>query len=145
MSGLAALGWAAAALCGVLAAALQARLVRHVALVADAGHELRGPLCAARLGLYFVEDEARAAAIDLELRRAALALDDLTAACVGRRAGERAQLVDVGALLDDAAEAWAPLARAFGAELAVEPLRGRPPVGAGPGRPRPAGGKPVPH
>jgi signal transduction histidine kinase len=134
MSGLAVLGWAAAALCGGLAAALQARLLRHVALVADAGHELRGPLCAARLGLDFVADDERAAAIDLELRRAALALDDLTAACDGRRSGERAQLVDVGALLDDAAEAWGPLARAFGAELAVEPLRGRAVVRADPVR-----------
>src|SRR4051812_11318389 len=134
MSGLAALGWAAAALCGVLAAAVQARLLRHVALVADAGHELRGPLCAARLGLYFVQDEERAAAIELELRRAALALDDLTAACHGARADERPELVDVGALLDDAAEAWRPLARAFGAELAVEPVRGRALVRADPVR-----------
>ena len=43
-------------------------------------------------------------------------------------------LVDVGALLDDAAEAWRPLARAFGAELAVEPLRGRALVRADPVR-----------
>jgi signal transduction histidine kinase len=132
MSGIASLGWAAAAMCGGLAALLQVRLARHVALVADAGHELRGPLCAARLGLHALEDEARAAAVDLELRRAALALDDLAAACHGRRAGELAQLVDVGALLDDAAEAWRPLARAFGAELAVEPLRGRALVRADP-------------
>ena len=50
-------------------------------------------------------------------------------------AGARAstlELVDVGALLDDAAEAWRPLARAFGAELAVEPLRGRALVRADP-------------
>jgi signal transduction histidine kinase len=134
MSGLALLGWAAALLCGALAALLQARLVRHAALVADAGHELRGPLCAARLGLHALDDEHRAAAVDLELRRAALALDDLAAASRGRRAGERAQLVDVGALLDDAAEAWRPLARAFGAELAVEPLRGRALVRADPVR-----------
>jgi signal transduction histidine kinase len=63
-----------------------------------------------------------------------MALDDLAAACHGRRAGERAQLVDVGALLDDGAEAWRPLARAFGAELAVEPLRGRALVHADPVR-----------
>ena len=117
MSALAYLGWTAAGACGALAALLQARLVRHAGLVADAGHELRGPLCAARLGLHALDDEERAAAVDLELRRAALALDDLAAACHGRRAGERSQLVDVGALLDDAAEAWQPLARAFGAEL----------------------------
>jgi signal transduction histidine kinase len=134
MSGVASLGWIAAGICGALAALLQARLVRHTALVADAGHELRGPLCAARLGLHAFEDEVRAAAVDLELRRAALALDDLAAACHGRRAGEHAQLVDVGALLDDAAEAWRPVARAFGAELAVEPLRGRALVRADPVR-----------
>ena len=121
-------------MCGALAALLQARLVRRAALVADAGHELRGPLCAARLGLHALDDEERAAAVDLELRRAALALDDLAAACHGRRAGERSQLVDVGALLDDAAEAWQPLARAFGAELTVEPLRGRALVRADPVR-----------
>ncbi len=134
MSGLAYLGWTAAGACGALAALLQARLVRHAGLVADAGHELRGPLCAARLGLHALDDEERAAAVDLELRRAALALDDLAAACHGRRAGERSQLVDVGALLDDAAEAWQPLARAFGAELRVEPLRGRALVRADPVR-----------
>jgi signal transduction histidine kinase len=134
MSSLALLGWAAALVCAALAALLQARLVRHASLVADAGHELRGPLCAARLGLHALDDENRAAAVDLELRRAALALEDLAAASRGRRAGERAQLVDVGALLDDAAEAWRPLARAFGAELAVEPLRGRALVRADPVR-----------
>ena len=42
MSGLAYLGWTAAGVCGALAALLQARLVRRAALVADAGHELRG-------------------------------------------------------------------------------------------------------
>ena len=134
MSGLAVVGWLAAAVCAGLVVLLQARLVRHASLVADAGHELRGPLCAARLGLHALEDVDRAAAVDLELRRAALALDDLAAACRGRRAGERSQLVDVGALLDDAAEAWRPLARAFGAELAVEPLRGRALVRADPVR-----------
>ena len=134
MSELALLGWLAAGACGLLAALLQARLVRHASLVADAGHELRGPLCAARLGLHALEDVDRAAAVDLELQRAALALDDLAAAARGRRAGERSILVDVGALLDDAAEAWRPLARAFGAELAVEPLRGRAVVRADPVR-----------
>jgi len=134
MNGPAFLGWVTAGVCGGLAALLQARLVRHTSLVADAGHELRGPLCAARLGLQAFEDEDRAAAVDLELRRAALALDDLAAACWGRRAADLAQLVDVGALLDDAAEAWGPLARAFGAELAVEPLRGRALVRADPVR-----------
>jgi len=128
------LAWLAASGCALLAVASHARLARQTALVADAGHELRGPLCAARLGLHGLEDAERAAALELELRRAALALDDLTAAARGRRAGERPELVDVGALLDDAAEAWRPLARAFGAELEVEPVRGRALVRADPVR-----------
>jgi signal transduction histidine kinase len=129
MSALAYAGWlfALCAACGFSAARL--RLTRQSELVADAGHELRGPLCAARLGLHGIDN---AAAIDLELRRAALALDDLVAAGRGDRARGRSQLVDVGALLDDGAEAWAPLAAAFGCLLSVEPLRGRALVRADP-------------
>ena len=113
MSALAYAGWlfALCAACGFSAA--RVRLTRQSELVADAGHELRGPLCAARLGLHGLGIDD-AAAIDLELRRAALALDDLVAAGRGDRARGRSQLVDVGALLDDGAEAWAPLASAFG-------------------------------
>jgi signal transduction histidine kinase len=122
-------GWMAALCLGCGASVFRVRLARQAELVADAGHELRGPLCAARLGLHGIDD---AAAIDLELRRAALALDDLVAAGRGERARGRSQLVDVGALLDDGAEAWAPLASAFGSSLSVEPLRGRALVRADP-------------
>ena len=129
MSAVALAGWMAAVCLGCGASVFRVRLARHAALVADAGHELRGPLCAARLGLHGIDD---AAAIDLELRRAALALDDLVAAGRGDRARGRSQLVDVGALLDDGADAWAPLAAAFGCLLSVEPLRGRALVRADP-------------
>jgi signal transduction histidine kinase len=122
-------GWMAALCLGCGASVFRVRLARHAELVADAGHELRGPLCAARLGLHGIDD---AEAIDLELRRAALALDDLVAAGRGDRARGRSQLVDVGALLDDGAEAWAPLSSAFGSSLSVEPLRGRALVRADP-------------
>ncbi len=127
-------GWTAALCAAVGATWLRLRLARHAELVADAGHELRGPLCAARLGLHGLDDDERAAAVDAELRRAALALEDLVAAGSGRRAGARVELVDVGALLDDAAEAWRPLAAAFGAALIVEPMRGRALVRADPVR-----------
>ena len=57
-----------------------------------AAHELRGPLSAALLGLHGVVADAaaarRVAAVELELRRAGLALDDLGAAPHGRRAPE---------------------------------------------------------
>ena len=125
MSALAAAGWLAA-VCAVGGVTwLRAKLARQGELVADAGHELRGPLCAARLGLHGLGDTERAAAVDLELRRAALALDEGVAGGRGRPRGARPELVDVGALLDDAAEAWRPVAAAHGAALIVEPLRGR--------------------
>jgi signal transduction histidine kinase len=134
VSAVALAGWAAALCAAGGATWLWAQLTRQVELLADAGHELRGPLCAARLGLHGLGDVERAAAVDLELRRAALALDDLVAAGARRRAGRSVVLVDVGALLDDGAEAWRPLAAAFGASLCVDPVRGRALVRADPVR-----------
>ena len=119
-----------AALALVALAALGAALVadlrrrRCAVLVAQAGHELRGPLFAARLGLHGLEGGARVAAIDLELRRASLALDDLTAAPQGRRAPERVAAVELGALLGEAGGAWHALAAARGVTLEVEPPTG---------------------
>jgi signal transduction histidine kinase len=98
-----------------------ARERRVGSLVAQASHELRGPLAAARLGLHGLEDSARLAAVDLELRRAALALDDLSAAPRRRRAGEVVRPVDLRELLDEAAGAWHALAAAWGVALVVEP------------------------
>jgi signal transduction histidine kinase len=110
---------------GCLLAAV-ARQRRVGTLVAQASHELRGPLSAARLALHGLgeEDSARLAAIDLELRRAALALDDLAAAPRRRRAGERPAPVEVGDLLLEASEAWRPAAEARDVTLVVEPAPG---------------------
>ena len=115
----------------VVAAALAALFVavarqRQIgALVAQASHELRGPLSAARLGLSGLgEESARLAAIDLELRRAALALDDLAAAPRRRRVPERCTAVELGALLSEAASAWGAVAEARGVALVVEPPGG---------------------
>jgi signal transduction histidine kinase len=97
---------------------------RWLSLVAQASHELRGPLQAALLGLHGLEDPgdgARLAAIDLELRRAARALDDLSAAASGRRAPEAAAELDLGELLADAEVAWELLAAHRDAGLLVEP------------------------
>jgi signal transduction histidine kinase len=109
---------------GLVAAMARERRVGE--LVAQASHELRGPLAAARLGLHGLgeEDSARLAAIDLELRRAALALDDLAAAPRRRRAGERRAPVDVGELLREAGEAWRAVAAARDVALVVEPPPG---------------------
>jgi len=122
---LAALGWSAA-VCA-LAAAVHVRmaLAHRLALVAEAAHELRAPLGAALLGLHGLVADApaarRVAAVELELRRAALALADLDAVPRGRRADELAEPVDVRALLAEAVDGWRPLAGALGGELLFHP------------------------
>jgi len=113
------------ALSGWLAAALLLLADRRRAeLIARAVHELAGPLNAAGLALSMARRErgapgARLAAIDLELRRAGRALEDLDAARAGRRARDRARAVDVGALLAQQALAWQGFARTRGTTLRV--------------------------
>jgi signal transduction histidine kinase len=111
-------GWAAAL--GALVAALLGRREqrRRRELVARACHELRGPLTAAGLAL-----SAGAASNDVarELRRAALALDDLAAASRGERAPVRTGRVDLAELLAHQEATWRLVAPAFGCELRVEP------------------------
>jgi signal transduction histidine kinase len=118
---LAALGWLAALGALATVAAQRSSTERRLALVAEAAHELRAPLSAALLGLHGVVGDAasarRVAAVELELRRAGLALEDLDAAPRGGRAPECAEPLDVHALLADAVEAWRPLAGALAAEL----------------------------
>lgn len=118
-------GWCAALAALVTAWLVQRTLARRMELVARACHEVRGPLAAVRLGVETLGGGAprpaarQATAIDLELRRAGLALDDLDAARCGRRVRERREAVEIAELLSDAAVAWRPVARAFGAELRV--------------------------
>jgi signal transduction histidine kinase len=130
----AATGWLAALGALATVAALRTAAERRMALVAEAAHELRGPLSAALIGLHGVVADAagarRMAAVELELRRAGLALQDLDAAPHGRRAPECAEPLDVGALLADAVEAWRPLAGALASELLYDPARARLPVRA---------------
>jgi len=111
----------------VLALVLRQR--QAAALVARVAHEIRGPLCGAQLGLEAMavgEQAARIAAVQLELRRAALALEELTQARGRRHArrGEGRGPVDMGALLEDARAAWAAVAAAHGAHLQVETATG---------------------
>jgi signal transduction histidine kinase len=109
------LAWALAA------SVLHVRERRRLVLAARARHEVRGPLCTAQLALGGLEPSARVDAIGIELRRAALALDDLGR--VPRRA--RPMPVDVARLLADAAPAWRALADAHGVMLVVEPSPAR--------------------
>jgi signal transduction histidine kinase len=119
-------GWLAAAAGVAVAALVRRESGRRAELVARACHEVRGPLQAARLGLHLVgrpgaRAGARLAAIDGELRRAGLALEDLHAARTGRRVRDARETVDVGRLVRDAAAAWAPAALAAGVDLRLEP------------------------
>jgi len=122
----AALGWLVGAVALMLALVCHRRLRARLGLVAEAAHELRGPLQAALLGLHGVAavpggGARRLAAVELELRRAGLALDDLEAARGGRRRADRHVAVDVGALLAGAVEGWRPLAGARASELHFAP------------------------
>lgn len=115
-------GWLAAAAAIAVAWRARLELARRCELVARACHELRGPLFAASLGLHAVAREAdaparRLAAVELELRRATLALDDLGAAQSGRRAAQAEELVEVQELLVRQVDAWSGVARARGCEL----------------------------
>jgi signal transduction histidine kinase len=112
------LPWALAVIGFVLALFGALELRRRRELVARACHELRGPLTAVRLSLATMErrNEAppeRLAALDLELRRAGLALDDFAAARSGRRIVEREEPVDVAELMEEQFHSWEAVAGAF--------------------------------
>jgi signal transduction histidine kinase len=123
-------GWATALAALAAVALIRASAGDRMALVAEAAHELRGPLSAALLGLHGLASDAgasrRVAAVELELRRAGLALADLDAAPHGRRAPQCAEPVDVRALLAEAVEAWRPVARSLASELLFDPGGTRP-------------------
>lgn len=112
----------------VAAAALLVLHRRRAELVARAVHEIAGPVNAAGLAVHAARRErgpgARLAAIDLELRRAARALEDFDAARTGRRARDRARAVDVGALVAQQALAWQGSAAARGSSLRVATASG---------------------
>lgn len=127
-------GWLAASGAGVAAGGVWRALSGRMESVARACHELRGPLTAARLGLQLGAttgelSPARLRAIDLELGRAALALDDLDTAGKRRLPAWRApEPVDVSQLMSDSVEAWRPAAGTQGVVLRSSWSGGAPPV-----------------
>jgi len=119
-------GWLVALGAAALVAAVWHELARRMQVVARASHELRRPLAAARLGLYSLQRgegqvPRRACALEAELGRASLALDDFEAVRSGRQPAFRVQEVDASALLVELADVWEPAVHAAGRELAVEP------------------------
>ncbi len=117
-------GWLAASAAGCAAAGVWRALAWRMESVARACHELRGPLTAVRLGLDYGAGSgeltpARLRAIDLELGRAALVLDDLEAVRTRRAWSRPADAIDLEQLVTDSVEAWRPTAAARGVELRV--------------------------
>lgn len=123
MSTLASLGgWALAGLVGMAVVLVRRTLHDRMEAVARACHELRGPLAAARLGLTSGSrggglSPGRLRAIDTELGRAALALDDLAGVRDGILRLWALDRVDVAELVADAVEAGRAGAEAAGKTL----------------------------
>ena len=118
---LAGLGWGAALAAVLVALWLRAVLARRAALVAEAAHELRAPLCAAGLALHgAARDPRRVAAAERELVRAGLALEDLSCAPRGRRAPDVREAVDVRAVVAEVVAARQDEALGFGAGLYLD-------------------------
>ena len=100
-------------------------LSRREDVVARACHELRGSITAARLGLEpgagsddLGISPARLRAVELELEKAALALDDLTGTTDARRAASMTSgWVELPGVLLDSVEAWRATAADRGVEL----------------------------
>jgi signal transduction histidine kinase len=118
-------GWLAAGVAAGGAVVARRSLGLRMEAVARACHELRGPLTAARLGLALGVrggelSPAQLRALDLELARAALALDDLASARAPLREVRGVTKVDVGGLVADSVEAWRPAADAAGARLELQ-------------------------
>jgi signal transduction histidine kinase len=122
MAGLAVCGWAVAASAALTALIARRSLARQMASVARACHELRGPITAARLGLELgtrpgALSPARLRALDLELGRAALAIDDLADVRARRRPRSAWDEVELRGLLNDSIEAWRSYASFRGTTL----------------------------
>jgi signal transduction histidine kinase len=119
-------GWAGAAVLAVCAAVGLWHHRRDAARVARCAHELRGSLGALRLGLDLALRRGglspeRVRALDLQLRRATIALADLTGAVRvgGSEAAERPQLIDAVELVRDCLGGLQPLALSRGVGLSL--------------------------
>ena len=114
-------GWVAALVAAAVALNTHRALGRRLRAIARASHELRGGIGAARLGVTLAVPEgalapARLRAVELELDRAVLALEEFD----GRPAGWAFEKLDVQDLLTESVGAWQPVAALHGVELQLE-------------------------
>jgi signal transduction histidine kinase len=122
MTTLATASYVVGALGAGLALRYRLELLRRRELVARACHELRGPLTAAALALHAVSRHGdlpprRVGAVEFELRRAGMALDDLAEARYGRRHDDSCEPVDIGDLLAWQIDTWIAVASAYGCDV----------------------------
>jgi signal transduction histidine kinase len=112
-------GWATAALLAIAVV----RLRRRLELVAQAAHELRGPVAALSFGVASLRREPggprRALRLESELERMRAGLADLDAARAGRRAAGRPRTVPLERVLAGAAAGWRPVAAGSGRRMRV--------------------------
>ena len=124
-------GWCVA--CGLV---LEVR--RRAGLIADAAHELRGPLTTIVLGLEALRRQPvarrRADALLAELGRVQAAADDLAAAVRGRRPASEPRPIDLRALVERTSEAWRVPAARRGGRVLLDWQAGPTPVRADPRR-----------
>jgi signal transduction histidine kinase len=116
-------GWVTAGIVAAVMIALRRMLGSRMEAVARACHELRGPLAAARLGLSFGSrcgelSADRLRAIDTELGRATLALQDLADLGRGGPRIRDLERVDLPALQADCVRAADGLADEWGTGIA---------------------------
>lgn len=126
-------GWALAVGATVAAAIARHRATRLTYAVARSCHELRGPLTAAQLGLVLAFRsgqlaDVRLRALELDLGRATLALEDLSRVFAPEPPARCGEEVDIARLLTESVEAWTALASAHCAELQLVQSEGRPVV-----------------
>lgn len=127
-------GWLLAIGAALAAGAARYRMAKLAEAVARTCHEVRGPLTAVRLGLTLAARtgqlvDARMSAIELELGRATLALEDLSRARgPSGPTGQPLERIDVAQLLTESIEAWRGFAAAHAARVRLLECRDRPAV-----------------
>jgi signal transduction histidine kinase len=124
------LGWIVATVAAACALVCRRNAGVRRTVIARACHELRGPLAAALLGLEYGArsgelGSGRLHAIELELGRAALALEDLANPQGAPRRARSREAVDFHGLLAKSVEAWQASAAARGCQLSLRWTGGR--------------------